>query len=65
MLMYVSTTHNDTNYVIGPNRRFQILVGMCANPCGTAIQGQHLTEPQQAADTLSPSKNQFNIEESL
>ena len=41
------------------------LVGMCANPCGTAIQGQHLIEPQQAADALSPSKNQFNIEEGL
>ena len=41
------------------------LVGKCANPCGTAIQGQHMIESQQAADTLSPSKNQFNIEEDL
>ena len=41
------------------------LVGKCADPCGTAIQGQHMIEPQQAADTLSPSKNQFNIEEGL
>ena len=42
-----------------------VLMGKCAVPCGTAIQGQHMMEPQQAADTLSPSKNQFNIEEDL
>ena len=40
-----------------------VLMGKCAVPCGTAIQGQHMMEPQQAADTPSPSKNQFNIEE--
>ena len=44
---------------------FNYLVGKCADPCGTAIQGQHMIEPQQAADILSPSKNQFNIEEGL
>ena len=42
-----------------------VLMGKCADPCGTAIQGQHMMESQQAADTLSPSKNQFNIEEEL
>ena len=44
---------------------YNCLVGKCADPCGTAVQGQHMIEPQQAADTLSPSKNQFNIEEGL
>ena len=39
------------------------LVGKWADPGGTAIPGQPVTEPEQAPGTLSPYKNQFNIEE--
>jgi hypothetical protein len=39
------------------------LMGKWADPCGTAIQGQPVTEPEQAPDIPSPFKNQFNIEE--
>ena len=38
------------------------LVGKWADPGGTAIPGQPVTEPEQAPGTLSPYKNQFNIE---
>ena len=31
-------------------------------PCGTAIQGQPMSGPEQAPDVLSPCKNQFNTE---
>ena len=41
------------------------LVGKWADPCGTAMQGQLLTGPEQAPDIPSPFKNQFNIEESI
>ena len=38
------------------------LVGKWADPGGTAIPGQPVTESEQAPGTLSPYKNQFNIE---
>ena len=37
-------------------------MGKWADPGGTAIPGQPVTEPEQAPGTLSPYKNQFNIE---
>ena len=38
------------------------LVGKWADPGGTAIPGQPVTEPEQAPGTLSPYKNQFIYE---
>ena len=38
-------------------------MGKWADPCGTAIQGQLVIEPEQAPDIPSPDKNKFNIEE--
>ena len=38
------------------------LLGKWADPGGTAIPGQPMTEPEQAPETPSPYKNQFNIE---
>ena len=60
--LYIQQVMKEKTYDM-PNYNNE-LVGKCADPCGTAIQGQHAIKPQQAADTLSPSKNQFNIEES-
>ena len=37
-------------------------MGKWADPCGTAIQGQLMIEPEQAPDIPSPFKNQNNIE---
>ena len=38
------------------------LVGKWADPGGTAIPGQPVTEPEQAPGTLSPYKGRFNVE---
>ena len=38
-------------------------VGKWADLCGTAMQSQLATEPEQAPDVPSPCKNKFNIEE--
>ena len=46
-------------------KHYEKKLGKRADPGGTAIRGQHVIELQQATKTLSPSKNQFNIEESL
>ena len=43
--------------------KFRRITGKWANPCSTAMQGQLLSDPKQASDSLSPDKNQFNIEE--
>ena len=40
-----------------------MIMGKWADPCGTAIQGQLVIEPEQAPDIPSPVKNKFNIEE--